>query len=312
MWILNKKVLTKQTSAVFLAIVLVTGTIALAFPSFIVGAAQATSDRDKNYDNDDKKKSYGKDRDRDGKSRNYHDDDKTNKYDDYESTKYPSEYTDKRYNSYGPEYGMDNDYKNHYGKDNYESQYSSYEKDNSYKSKKDNANIKKVKCNNINVNFIGDNTGDINVGNNGRVAAAEDGTKGDLSSSSFGNGERYYDDGYNNNSKQDKDSICINNNTIVVGADDGGNTTGTCEDCFNEILSPEQIDDIITLLISEGVEGIENLEDVCTLIFLNSEIGGGIDYATFVEGLVQLGIPLATANKLVECLISIGTVFIQV
>jgi hypothetical protein len=51
---LNKIVLRKTTSAIFLAIVLVVGTIALSFPLFIVGTAQATSDHDKDYDNDDK------------------------------------------------------------------------------------------------------------------------------------------------------------------------------------------------------------------------------------------------------------------
>jgi hypothetical protein len=51
---LNKIVLKKTTSAIFLAIVLVVGTIALSFPLFIVGTAQATSDRDNDYDNDDK------------------------------------------------------------------------------------------------------------------------------------------------------------------------------------------------------------------------------------------------------------------
>jgi hypothetical protein len=49
---LNKIVLTKKTSAIFLAIVLVTGTIALAFPSFMIGAAQALPyyGQDNNYD----------------------------------------------------------------------------------------------------------------------------------------------------------------------------------------------------------------------------------------------------------------------
>jgi hypothetical protein len=47
----NKIILIKRTSAVFLAIVLVAGTFALASPSFMVGVAQATSDRDKDYHN---------------------------------------------------------------------------------------------------------------------------------------------------------------------------------------------------------------------------------------------------------------------
>jgi len=110
-------------------------------------------------------------------------------------------------------------------------------------------------------------------------------------------------------------NLCFinDNDTIVIenGGGNGtdGNATGTCEDCFNKILSPKQIDDFITAAINEGTEGIGNLEDVCTLIFLNSRIGGGLDYSVFVQGLVQVDVPLATANKLVECLINTGAVF---
>ena len=66
----NKIVLKKTTSAIFLAFVLVVGTFALSIPSFMIGAAQASSDREKDHDNGDKK-SYGKDRDRDDKSRDH-------------------------------------------------------------------------------------------------------------------------------------------------------------------------------------------------------------------------------------------------
>jgi hypothetical protein len=60
---LNKIVLSKRTSAIFLAIVLVVGTFALTGPTFTINA-QATSDREKDYDNDDyNKKSYYKYRD---------------------------------------------------------------------------------------------------------------------------------------------------------------------------------------------------------------------------------------------------------
>ncbi len=57
---LNKIVSIRETSAIFLAIVLVLGTIALAVPSFSV-EAQATSDREKDYDGYEDKKSYDKD-----------------------------------------------------------------------------------------------------------------------------------------------------------------------------------------------------------------------------------------------------------
>ena len=57
---MNKKALKKETSAIFLGIVLVLGTIALTVPSFSV-EAQATSDRQMDYDHDEYKKSYDKD-----------------------------------------------------------------------------------------------------------------------------------------------------------------------------------------------------------------------------------------------------------
>ena len=214
---MNNKILsTKKTSAIFLAIVLVTGTIALSSPSFIVETAQATSDHDKDYDDDDDKKSYGKDRDDDDKSRDHTDD--NNEY-DYESTKY-SEYSEKRYNSYDSEYGMDNDSKDRYGKD---------DRDKS-KDSSSSINIKKVKCNNINVNLNGI---DVDIGGapngngpaNGAIAeaqAAED-DKGQTTTtaSSFGNGERN-NNGYKQNDK-DFRFVCINNNNNTVVA--GGNAT---------------------------------------------------------------------------------------
>jgi len=57
---LNKIVLRKTTSAMFLAIVLVLGTIAFTAPSFMTNA-HATSDHERDYDNDEDKKSYDKD-----------------------------------------------------------------------------------------------------------------------------------------------------------------------------------------------------------------------------------------------------------
>jgi hypothetical protein len=78
---LGKIILTKF-SAIFLVIVLVTGMIALSFPSFMTAGAQALS-----Y--------YGR---------------------------------DNRYNSYEPDYRMDNDRKS-YQNDNDDSQYPSYKHD---------------------------------------------------------------------------------------------------------------------------------------------------------------------------------------
>src|SRR5918993_3513634 len=150
-------------SATFLAIVLLTGTIATISPSFIVGA-QAQQE----YNGID------------------------NRYNSYEPTEYPPEYTDN--NSYEREYTS-------YTPD-YKPQYPSYEKDDRDKSKDRSSksiSINKLKCINNNVNINGNNNGTINVGNSGSSATGS-GTddEGYLGvGSSGGNYGEGYDNGYN-------------------------------------------------------------------------------------------------------------------
>ena len=74
---MSKILLTKKSSAIFLAIVLIAGTIALSPTFFMVGTAQASSDDEKDYDKYDKKSSYEKD--------------------NYKSTEYPSYEKDNSY-----------------------------------------------------------------------------------------------------------------------------------------------------------------------------------------------------------------------
>ena len=74
---MNKIVSIKNTSAIFLAIVLIAGTIALSPTFFMVGTAQASSNDEKDYDKYDKKSSYEKD--------------------NYKSTEYPSYEKDNSY-----------------------------------------------------------------------------------------------------------------------------------------------------------------------------------------------------------------------
>ena len=184
---MNKIISSKTTSALFLAIVLVVGTFALTGPTFMINA-QATSDREKDYDND---KSNGKDRDD--------------------------------------------------------------------KSKKDskNVSINKLKCINTNININGENTGDINVGNKGQ------GYLGTYSSDGSGYGnERYYDYGYNKDKKDNGFDCIINNNNTNINLVGGGNQTEqlTCEECFTENLSAEQLNN---LTIALSVTRLGNLEGLC-------------------------------------------------
>ena len=276
----------------FLAIVLVTGTIALSIPSFMIGAAQASSDREKDYDNeksyikyrdessdeekdnDDDEKSYGKDRD--DKSRDH------DKYDDKKS----------------------------YEKDSYESQYSSYEKDDRDKSKKDSSSssvsIKKVKCNNINVNLNGL---DVNVGlpfNDGPVtgpiAVAQEEADDDYEESNSlesNNGKSY--DGKDAQSDSDTNSriVCINNNNnLVVGEE---LEPSTCEECFTTGLTEEELDDLIQAIIENG--GPDSLQGLCEFIAgdLSEEGRAFISDRLFVLG-EDVEISEDKINEILDCL----------
>jgi hypothetical protein len=194
---------TIKISTIFLAIVLVTGTIALASSqsSFMVGTnAQAQP-----Y--------YG------GGMDNRYDDRKSYVMDSYGSSNY----------------GNDNSYKSQYQpsyKPDYKPQYQpSYGKDNDRdKSQKDikSVSINKLNCINTNININGNNTGNINLGNKGKAAAEEGGYVGAYSAGSDGYGgsdEGYYDNGYDNK-KKDKGFTCtINNNNTNTNIGGDGNQT---------------------------------------------------------------------------------------
>jgi hypothetical protein len=190
---------TTQVSAVFLAAVLVAGTIALSFPSFMVGAQAAPY--------------YGMEK----------------KYDSYESD-YGSDYGKDSYDkrSYGnDDYGQDSYDKRSYGNDDYgQDSYDkrSYDK-NDRKKSSDSVSIKKIKCNNINLNLnnidasigvppvFGDTDG---TGAAGGAVAAESLAANGMGNGN-GNGERSYGDRENNFR-----FVCINNNNNVASnATDG-------------------------------------------------------------------------------------------
>ena len=260
---MTNSTVTTKISAVFLATVLVLGTIVLSSPSFIVRAAQATSDHDKNYnDNDDNKKSYGKDRDRDDKSRDHE------KYDDNKKS---------------------------YGKDRDESKYTSYGKDRDSDKSKDSSSvsIKKVKCNNINVNVNGLELNVLPPVLSGLIESeAQASDEGERGASSYGSGSGGYD-GEKSRSDGDFKFVCINNNNNTVfgvDEDEDGVTPppqpieDKCEECFNANAT---LAGIITDLLevpgaiplSPQFEGVVIGTDVTTIAelcdFLNDEIAEG-------------------------------------
>jgi hypothetical protein len=230
----SSKTTTTKASAVFLATVLLAGTIALSAPSFMtLGLAQAQpyyggGGMDNSYDDD--RKSYGMD-------------------DSYGSSDYGRDNDRKSYgmdDSYGSsDYGRDNDrksYDNSYGsqyqsyKPDYEPKYPSYGKDDKRDKSKDSSksvDIKKIKCNNININLNGQGVnGGTGNGDNGNTTNGND---------SNGNKTNGKDD--NRFKKIDRDGfsfVCINNNNNEVGVGGGaGNVTDGveegCEECFDQL-----------------------------------------------------------------------------
>ena len=203
---MNKIIIAKRNSAIFLAIVLVAGIIALSSPSFMITSTQATSDHEKDNDDDDRK-SYEKDRDKDendeSSANDYGNDDKK----DYDKKSYEKE------NYYKLQY------KSSYKQDYKPTEYSPYGKDNNniYKSKESNVNLKKINCNNINVNINGGS------GLNTRVIHESLGTllpsqaskieevrDTHIGTTTFGNGEKRF--GSYDDWRKDFVYKCVNNN----------------------------------------------------------------------------------------------------
>ena len=243
---MNKIALKKETSAIFLAIVLVLGTIALTVPSFSV-EAQATSDREKDHDYEDR--DY-KSRDHDKKDY-YNDDEDKNSYEKAES----------EYSSYG-KYDRDHD-----------------------KSEKDNSNsvsIKKVKCNNINVNINGLNA-NIGLPNNGPVTdpvavAQQDDDDNDEeieTNSIESDNERYESRDGKSDSNTNSSIVCINNNNNIVVEEEEppvDECAEEVENCFEEFLNDEQFELLTDALeSSEGITAdiagqevtLRSFEDMC-------------------------------------------------
>ncbi len=199
---------TTKVSAVFLATVLIAGTIAISFPSFMIGSAQAQS----YYGNggmDNRYNSYGSDY---GKDNSYGSDyGKDNSY-------------DKR--SYGNDYGYESQYQPSY-KPDYKPQYPSYDKKDDRDKSKDNksVDIKKIKCNNININLNA--AGGSGTTTNGNTTNGDNGNK---------------TDGFKKIDRDGFTFICINNNNnVAAGAGGGGNVTNGadeeegCEECFDQL-----------------------------------------------------------------------------
>jgi hypothetical protein len=250
---MSKIISKKRTSAIFLAIVLVAGILTLSFPSFIVGA-QAESEDDELYN--DNKKSYGKDND---------------------------ESSDEE---------KDNDESSDESKDNEKDN-----DDNSYKSKDSSSSVfvKKIKCNNVNVNLNGI---DVDIGLptdngplNGPIAEAQAADDEEWESNSFGSGSGSNGDG---DGQSDSDTnnrvVCISkNNNVNVGEEPP--EPRTCEECFEDILSSDEIEDFLDRFLFESVG------DVCDALDRIPPSEEGLELF-----LLSIGVSQDDIDSLIECL----------
>jgi hypothetical protein len=314
----NSKIVTstKKASTIFLAIVLVTGTIALSSlpsSSFMMGAGAAQAQPYYGMDSYDDRRSYG--------------------IDSYGSSDYRDD-KDKKYDSYGPPvYGMDDnsyDDRKSYGNDNsYKPQYTSYGKDDkrdkSSKDSKKSVDINKIKCINTNLNINGNNNADINVGNKGQ------GYSGAYSSGV--NGEEGYNGYYDEYEKKGKgfDDCIIDNNNTNTNIISGGNQTTpedlACEECFavNSTLQTEIIDALVefngSLAASDEesgliiTSGIDTIEQLCEILESSAELFGAPVSSGLLDDVLAFlltgeffDIEVPALDALIECLLEAGII----
>ena len=223
-----------------------------------------------------------------------------------------------KYNTYEPDYGMDNSYDNKqsYGKDS-----------NSYDKSKDSSTIvKKVKCNNINVNVNGFNGVEVgtlptalsDLATNEAQAADE----GEIGASSSGS-----DGGRPSGSDSDSRFDCIDNNDFaVVEEEEEEPISDLCEECFaaNSALQTEIVDALVEFdggsLNVDGVTalaigpGTDTIEQLCAILESSTELFGGPISTDMLDDLLSFllevdpNAPNPEIDALIECLLRAGII----
>ncbi|HEX6294169.1 MAG TPA: hypothetical protein VFZ46_03375 [Nitrososphaeraceae archaeon] len=168
--------------------------------------------------------------------------------------------------------------------------------------------INKIKCTTNNVIVNGNNTGDVNIGNNGQVPIAEEGYLGTYSSG---------DDGYDNK-KNNKGFTCIieNNNIINKVVAGGGQppippVNVTCEECFAQVLNATAFANLELDLEMGGIDvfvgatevEINSLAELCDILENES---GTILVSVVTQILSNQEITL-TSGEFLELVTCIGT-----
>ena len=283
---LNSTISTK-ISTVFLAAVLIAGTIALSYPSsLVVAQAERENGMEPRYNSyePDHGSDYGMDS---------YDDKKSYEKDNLKSTEYPS----------------------------YEKDSNSYDKSKETSS----VSVKKIKCNNINVNVNGFNgleIGTVPPALNGLTTEALASDEGKVGANSLesGSGSDGRSSGHDGG---DSRFICINNNNFNVG--DGGTpvppvppveacllcfeeTTQALRDAINTFLDEQEV-----IEVAPGIQipaDVDNFEQLCawlaeeeTLLLTQTQITQLI--AAFAEATGQ---PIDDVEELVDCFIKAGLI----
>jgi hypothetical protein len=269
---LKNIVLTKNTSAIFLAIVLITGTFAALSPSFIIGVNAQTEPY---YEIENGYSSY-----------------------EAEPREYPPQYTEREYNNDNYEskytsYGKDNSYKSKDG--------ASIKKINCV-----NININGNSNGDIN-NFARSPGNGIAT-----AAEDETEGEFSTSSFENGEKYNGYDDGYKKDKDFDCIIDNNNNNGETGDSDGVGDGVGdgveACVDCFEEYLDPTQLAAVNTALeggveITIGGTGviINSLQDLCTELE-GATIQQAIAAVNDVLGAAEVQLETTTGVLLMQCI----------
>jgi hypothetical protein len=205
------------------------------------------------------------------------------------------------------EYGYNNSYEP-----------TAYPDNNNYHKLKDSVSIEKIRCNNININFIGNNTGNLTLGNNGRLTpTAATGAEDDLSANSFG-GSGYddetnygYDEGYNNNNPNIGIECIINNNNNNTNFDDSNETEPkpTCETCFSILndADREGFLDIVEAILGMEIE-INTIEDLCEFLETSTAMSPQDKAALLSTSLNSESVPDGDITTILICLENLGII----
>jgi hypothetical protein len=111
-----------------------------------------------------------------------------------------------------------------------------------------------------------------------------------------------------------ENATCVQEGAVVVTPTRTSTTTpvnkATCEQCFRNILTQAQINELIAFLQVVSFPTIRTLAQVCFVLDFSVSPGSALTENSFREVLSAHGVTdVATQDKLIECLLQAGLVF---